>query len=122
MQVAQLEDLAERLHALKRRLDDHSGSSEQPLDGNSEFVQAAQECDFMLPTPLTVHSLSETVAKKLENVAVLMERARKHESLPEEAQIAAEQEYMMSDEDYALNHSEHAAKSDREGMERISRQ
>lgn len=106
MQVAQLEKLAERLRSLKSRLQNLHGPLQQPLNENSELVMAAQECDFMLPTPLTLGTLSETVDRKLKNVAVLTERARKHESLPEDAQAAAEQEYTMSDEDYALNQAQ----------------
>lgn len=111
MQVAQLEELAERLRSLKTQLQQHSGSLDQPLKEDSDIVEAARECDFMLPAPLTLRTLSETVDRKIENVAVLTERARKHESLPEDAQAAAEQEYTMSDEDYALNHSQQDATS-----------
>jgi hypothetical protein len=109
MQVAQLEEIAERLRSLKSRLQNLSGSPEQPLNADSEYVQAAKECDFMLPSPLTLGTLSETVERKLQNVSILMERARSHESLPEDAQAAAEQEYTMSDEDYSLNHAQHMA-------------
>lgn len=105
MQVAQLEEIAERLRSLKSSLQNFSGSPEHPLNQDSEYVQAAKDCDFMLPSPLTLGTLSETVERKLQNVAVLLDRARKHESLPEDAQAAAEQEYTMSDEDYSLNHA-----------------
>lgn len=67
----------------------------------------------MLPETLTTGTLAEAVDRKLANVAVLLERARKHESLPEDAQAAAEQEYMLSDEDYAAD-AGHPLK-DREG-------
>lgn len=122
MQVAQLEELADRLLSLKSRLQDVSGSKEQALDEGSELVRAAKECDFMLPTPLTLSTLSDTVERKLQNVAILTERARKHESLPEEAQIAAEQEYMMSDEDYALNHAPQDVSSRGDSSEQPGRQ
>ncbi|WP_151638305.1 hypothetical protein [Noviherbaspirillum aerium] len=117
MQVSQLEKIAEQLRSLKTRLDSMPGSSEQPLQEDSEYVRAAQECDFMLPSPLTLGTLSETVDRKLQNVAVLMERARNHESLPEDAQAAAEQEYTMSDEDYAANHARQDTNPQVKGVE-----
>jgi len=106
MQVAQLEEIAERLRSLRSRLQKLSGSPDQTLNEDSEYVQAAKECDFMLPSPLTLGTLSETVERKIQNVSILMERALSHESLPEDAQAAAEQEYTMSDEDYSLSHAQ----------------
>lgn len=121
MQVSQLEKIAEQLRSLKARLENIPGSSEQSLQEDSEYVRAAQECDFMLPSPLTLGTLSETVDRKLQNVAVLMERARNHESLPEDAQVAAEQEYTMSDEDYAANHGRQDANPHVNGVEQHGR-
>lgn len=105
MQVAQLENIAEQLRSLKSRLERLPGPSEQSLGEDSEYIRAARECDFMLPAPLTLGTLSETVDRKLKNVAILVERARNHESLPEDAQAAAEQEYTMLEEDYTLSRS-----------------
>lgn len=54
----------------------------------------------MLPSPLTLGSLAETVDRKIANVGVLLDRARTHEDLPESAQMAADQEYLMTEDDY----------------------
>jgi len=102
MHVATLEAISAKLNQLKNDLNRVS-NDDRPLDPRNALVQQAEECDFMLPEPLTTAALGEAVDRKLANVAVLLERARKHESLPEDAQAAAEQEYMLSDEDYAAD-------------------
>jgi hypothetical protein len=103
MQVRELEELDARLHGLRERLRAES-RDERVLGMDDPLVQAAQECDFMLPESLTVHSLSETVERKIGNVRLLLERARGHEDLPESAQLAAGQEYMAGMEDYRAIH------------------
>lgn len=113
MHVSKLEELSNRLHRLRERLDAASTPSDAPLMENSPLVQAAKECEFMLPPSLTVRSLSETVDRKIANVEVLLERARKHEDLPEAAQVAAGQEYTLTEEDYL------AGKRGREGRKEL---
>lgn len=111
MHVSELESLSTRLHRLQQQLRSASMPGDQALDEEDALVQAAKECEFMLPPALTVRTLAETVDKKINNVTVLLERARRHESLPEDAQLAAEQEYMASDEDFL------AGKNPQDGME-----
>lgn len=99
MQVCKLEELSERLHRLRDQLDTTSLIRSTPLDKGDKFVQAAMECEFMLPQKLTVGSLADKVNNKIENVKVLLERARKHEDLPDAAQTAAEQGYNVNEDD-----------------------
>lgn len=103
MHVEKLEEISARLNQLKSDLKRALNEGDHPLDIHSALVRQAEECEFMLPEKLTTRTLAEAVDRKLANVAVLLERARKHESLPEDAQAAAEQEYMLSDEDYAAD-------------------
>jgi hypothetical protein len=105
MQVSELEELAVRLGHLRERLDAAS-SIDTPLAENSPLVQAARECEFMLPPVLTVRTLSETVARKIANVSVLLERAKKQEELSAEAPAADEQGYMYTEDDYLLRNAE----------------
>ena len=90
----QLRELGDRLHE-----DHRPGATE--LDENDFLVAAAVACDFLLPSLLTIDQLAATVQKKIENVDVLLERSRMHESLPSEAQAAAEEENRYMEEDYA---------------------
>jgi hypothetical protein len=60
----------------------------------------------MLPQPLTLASLRETVRHKIDTVQVLLARAREHERLPPDAQLAADEGYMAgSDELSGANES-----------------
>jgi hypothetical protein len=102
MQVSKLEELSTKLHLLRDRLNTTSLSGEVQLDENNALVKAAYECEFMLPEHLTVSTLTDTVNQKINNVNVLLERARKHEDLPDTAQVAAEQEYTITEEDVAI--------------------
>ncbi len=96
----QLEALAGNLHRLAERLQADSRAAETALSANDPVVAAANACDFLLPSPLTLETLRVTVQKKIENVAVLLERSLMHESLPPEAQAAAEEENKYIEEDY----------------------
>ncbi len=100
MQVIELEALSARLHSLQEKLHATSMPGDKPLSAYDPLVQAAKECEFMLPSVLTVRSLLETVDRKIGNIEVLLARARTHEDLPESAQVAAEQEYTATREDY----------------------
>lgn len=100
MQVSKLEDLAARLQRLQQRLATAPATPERTLSPNDSMVQAARECEFMLPKPLTLSALAATVERKIANVAVLLERARRHEDMPPAAQLAADQEDLATEEDY----------------------
>lgn len=106
MQVSDLEELSARLHRLRERLQATSMPRHEPLPSGNALVQAATECKFMLPSPLTIASLADTVDRKIATVAVLLERAKTHENLPESAQMAADQEYLMTEADYAFGKRE----------------
>lgn len=97
----QLQALSQNLHRLASKIE----ADERPVPtelGNADaLVVAAQACDFLLPSPLTLETLAATVQKKLDNVAVLLERSLMHESLPPQAQAAAEEENKYIEEDYA---------------------
>lgn len=101
MQVRELEDLSTRLERLRTRLDAAS-AVDTPLPDDSPLVQAARECEFMLPPILSVRTLSETVARKIANVSVLLERAKKQEDLSGEVPAADEQDYILTEDDYLL--------------------
>lgn len=98
--VAQLEALSDKLHRLAGRLHADRRPADSALGENDPLVAAANDCQFLLPSPLTIDTLSATVQKKLNNVAVLLERARMHQDLPPDAQAAAEEENMLMGEDY----------------------
>ncbi len=104
MQVSDLEELSVRLQRVREQL--ANISEDKQLTHDSAVVQAAKACEFMLPATLTVRSLSETVDRKIANVVVLLERARRHEALPEAAQVAAVQGYAADREDYLINKPE----------------
>lgn len=99
MEVSKLETLSEQLHRLRDQLNAASLSRDAPLEERHALVRAARECEFMLPHHLTVGTLADTVDLKIENVRVLLERARNHENLPDAAQAAAEQGYGVTEED-----------------------
>lgn len=117
--TVQLELLHRQLEALGDRLqaDHRPGSTE--LSENDSLVAAAAACDFLLPSPLTIDHLAATVQKKIANVDVLLERARMHESLPPEAQAAAEEENRYMEDDYA---SSPALPGTEDGPDRSARQ
>jgi hypothetical protein len=98
--VSQLEGLSDKLHRLSERLRSDRRPSDTALGESDPLVAEANDCEFLLPSPLTIDTLSATVQKKLDNVAVLLERSRMHEELPPDAQAAAEEENVLMDEDY----------------------
>ena len=55
----------------------------------------------MLPEPLTLAALFETVHHKIDTVQVLLTRAREHEQLQPDAQLAADEGYMASTDELA---------------------
>ena len=98
--TAQLEQMNDRLQALRLSLARHEQSPDSPISPNDPLAQMALACEFPLPSPLTARSLAEEVDRKIANVGVLMERSRQHESLPPEMRAAADQENQMMVEDY----------------------
>jgi len=95
-----LNALSENLHRLANLLEADPRPTTMALQNTDPLIVAANACDFALPNPLTLETLSTTVEKKIANVAVLLERSLMHESLPPEAQAAAEEENKYIEEDY----------------------
>ncbi|WP_194711311.1 hypothetical protein [Noviherbaspirillum soli] len=98
--TAQLEQMTERLQALKSYLARREQSPDAPMDMNDPAVEMAAACEFPLPGRLTGRTLAEEVDRKIANVDVLMARAREHEALPPEMRAAADQENTLMVEDY----------------------
>ncbi len=119
MQVRKLEEISARLHRLRDQLSVTSLPMHAPLDDNNELVQAARECEFMLPEQVTVGALTETVDHKIDNVMVLLARARKHEELPEVAQMVADQEYTATEEDYLASRHEQSSHKPDSSIDRV---
>jgi hypothetical protein len=84
MHSTQLEKLEQGLREVLRLLErDESGGA----------------CELMLPQPLTAATLAQAARHKIDNVQVLLARAREHEKLPPEAQLAADEGYLVGEED-----------------------
>lgn len=98
--TAQLEALQHQLAQLARRLADDRRPPSAILTATDPEVAEASACDFLLPSPLTLEALRETVQKKQDNVVVLLARAKLHEALPADAQAAAEEENAFMEADY----------------------
>lgn len=96
----QLEQMQARLQALKQALARREQSPDTPIASDDPLAAMAGDCEFPLPSPLNGRTLAEEVDRKIANVAVLMERARQHESLPPEMRAAADQENSLLVEDY----------------------
>jgi hypothetical protein len=93
MESARLEQLQEGLRQVLRLVErDESGGA--TLAPDHPAVRAARAVELMLPQPLTAHALANAARAKIETVAVLLARAREHESLPPELQEAADSEYL----------------------------
>ncbi|AXA90470.1 hypothetical protein [Massilia sp. YMA4] len=98
MQSIQLEQFEQGLREVLRLLErDESGGAALPADHPA--VKAAAACELMLPQPLTATTLAQAARHKIDNVQVLLARAREHEKLPPEAQLAADEGYLVGEED-----------------------
>jgi hypothetical protein len=96
MESSRLEQLEQGLHhALQLVRRDETGAQGE-IRPDHPAAWAAQECELMLPEPLTLASLGEAIRHKIDTVHVLLERARAHEQLPPEAQLAADEGYLTS--------------------------
>jgi hypothetical protein len=92
MSIAQLERLLSTLEQLTAQLRSSSKPAQEELAPNDPLVALANECEFMLPSPLTAANLSDTAQRKINNVLVLLERAKQHEEIPMDARVAADNE------------------------------
>ena len=99
MESARLEQLELGLRQVLRLIErDESGISGE-LPATHAAVKAAEACELMLPQPLTLATLAEAARHKIDNVQVLLARAREHESLPPEAQLAADEAYLVGQDE-----------------------
>ena len=96
----QLEQMLEKLQALKQGIGRREQSPDMPIATNDPLAAMARDCEFPLPSPLSGRTLAEEVERKIANVAVLMERSRQHEALSPEMRAAADQENTLLVEDY----------------------
>jgi hypothetical protein len=94
MESARLEQLEQGLRNALRLIDRDEG--DDAVRADHPAVQAAQACELMLPEPLTMTALAEAIRHKIETVQVLLDRARAHEALPPDAQLAADEGYLTA--------------------------
>ncbi len=99
MQSSQLEQLERGLHDVVRLAERDEGRAGATLDPDHPAVQAAAACELMLPEILTAATLAEAARHKIDTVHVLLARAREHEKLPPEAQLAADEGYLADVDD-----------------------
>jgi len=101
MQSIQLERLEQGLREVLRLVerDDHPAAT--VLGADHPAVRAADACELMLPEPLTLATLADAARHKIDTVHVLLARAREHEKLPPEAQLAADEGYLVDEDDIA---------------------
>jgi hypothetical protein len=92
MSIAQLEHLLDKLETLTEKLHSSSNLTQTGLAHDDPLVGLAKECEFMLPAPLTAANLLETTERKINNVLVLLERAKQHQEIPPDARLAADNE------------------------------
>ncbi|GGX89156.1 hypothetical protein GJV26_25365 [Massilia dura] len=94
MESSKLEQLEQGLrHALQLVERDETGAQGE-IETGHPAARAAESCELMLPEPLTLASLGEAIRNKIETVHVLLDRARAHEKLPPDAQLAADEGYL----------------------------
>lgn len=103
--VKQLETLLSKLHNLASTLENDARSPQSVLRNDDRLVTLADECEFPLPRPLTIENMKATVGKKIDNVHVLLDRARMHQQLPLDAQDAADQEDDLIEQNYTRHES-----------------
>jgi hypothetical protein len=98
MESKRLEQLDQGLHRALAMAQRDESATDGALSPDHPAVTAAQSCEVMLPEVLTLASLVDTLRHKIETVQVLLERARAHEALPPEAQLAANEGYLAVDD------------------------
>lgn len=114
MNVEHLESLLIKLQQLQLRLNETSTPRDAELPQGDPLVQLAMDCDFFLPTQLNVETLSSTVDNKIENVNLLLDRARQNADVPADAKAVIENEYLLVDAD-----SQDVAETDKEMVKAI---
>ena len=98
MESARLEQLEQGLHDVLHLIGSDKGDANAPLQADHPAVRAANACELMLPETLTLATLAGSARHKIDNVQVLMTRAREHESLAPDVQLAADEGYMATND------------------------
>lgn len=96
MESSQLEQLESGLRNALQLVERDESGAQGEIDASHPAARAAQECELMLPEPLTLASLAEAIRHKIDTVHVLLDRARAHEKLPADAQLAADEGYLTA--------------------------
>ena len=99
MQSTQLEHLEQGLREVLRLVERDDHPADTPLAPDHPAARAADACELMRTEPLTLASLADAARHKIDTVQVLLARAREHEKLPPEAQLAADEGYLAGEED-----------------------
>jgi len=107
MHADDIRKLIDRLEHLRDALAESRMPASRELAEDDPLVKEASDCELMLPSILTAGSLREAVERKLNTAAVLLERAVRHEELPPEAQIVADEGYLANEEDLHVAGGQH---------------
>lgn len=94
MESSRLEQLEQCLRDALRLAERGESEPGQVITASHPAALAAIDCELMLPEPLTPAALVATIRHRIDNVQVLLARAREHEKLPADAQLAADEGYL----------------------------
>jgi hypothetical protein len=98
MQASEIRKLIGRLEHLRDALRARTPANRE-MDENDPLVKEASDCQLMLPSILTVANLLDTVERKLDTAAILLERAAGHEALSPDVQLVADEGYLADEDD-----------------------
>lgn len=99
MESSKLEQLEQGLRQALQLVERDETGARGEIEPGHPAARAAEACELMLPEPLTLASLGEAIRHKIDTVHVLLDRARAHEKLPPDAQLAADEGYLTSEDD-----------------------
>lgn len=98
MHASDIRNLIGRLEHLRDALRARTPSNRE-MDADDPLVKEASDCELMLPSILTAANLSDTVERKLNTAAILLERAAGHEALSPDVQLVADEGYLADKDD-----------------------
>lgn len=99
MQASEIRNLIGRLEHVRDALRAARMPANRELDKDDPLVQEASDCELMLPSILTAANLMDTVERKLNTAAVLLERAAGHEEFAPDVQLVADEGYLVDEDD-----------------------
>lgn len=94
MESARLQELEQGLREVVRLTERGELRDGAALAPDHPALRAAAACELMLPEDLTLANLAQAARHKIDTVQVLLQRAREHEQLPPDAQLAADEGYI----------------------------